>query len=156
MKLADRGQFAIVLATPALAACAPAMVNQQTEEQSVRYFSTEWQHAIAARDVDRVYAIFAPDAVMMTSHNPLATGATTLRALVRGMLGTPGLSLTWVPTRVEVASPSLATEYGTYTLSYDGPQGKVNDAGNYTNIWRKTNRQWRVLLHAAVTSMPRG
>lgn len=34
-----------------------------------------------------------------------------------------------------------------------GP-GNVNDAGNYTNIWHKINGQWRVALHALVSSKP--
>jgi len=33
-------------------------------------------------------------------------------------------------------------------------QGKVNDTGNYTNIWHKVDGQWRVALHALVTSRP--
>lgn len=153
MKQAERGQCGIVLAI-AIAACAPAIVNQQTEEQSIRSVSSEWQRAIAARDFDRVMTIFAPNAVVMNSHNPLTIGPSALRALVGGILSTPGLSLTWATTKIEVASPTVATEYGTYTLSYDGPEGNVNDAGNYTNIWHKINGQWRVALHALVSSKP--
>ncbi len=154
MRATGRTGSAISLAAFALVACGPAMVNQRTEEQSIRSVSNEWQRAIAARDVDRVMAIFAPDAVVILANNPLATGPSAVRALTNGMVGTPGLSLNWVPTRIEVASPTVATEYGTYALSYNGPQGKVTDAGNYTNIWHRINGQWRVALHAPVTSRP--
>jgi len=97
MRETGRTGSAILLAAFALAACAPAMVNQRTEEQSIRSVSNEWQRAIAARDVDRVMAIFAPGAVVILANNPLATGP-SVRALTSGMVDTPGLSLNWVPT----------------------------------------------------------
>ena len=130
------------------------MLKQQTDEQSVRSFSNEWQHALAAHDFDRVLAIFAPEAIVMASHNPLAAGPAALREVTRRLVSDPRLSLSWVPTRIEVASPTVAIEYGTYTLVYAGAQGNFNDAGNYANVWHKINGQWRVALHAIVTSRP--
>jgi quercetin dioxygenase-like cupin family protein len=67
---------------------------------------------------------------------------------------TPGLVMHWTPTKIEVASPTVATEYGTYTESYDTPQGKGTDAGNYVTIWHKINGKWRVALDAPNTSAP--
>jgi ketosteroid isomerase-like protein len=60
----------------------------------------------------------------------------------------------WTPSRIDVASPTVATEYGTYTDSYDTPTGKVSDAGSYVTIWHKVNGKWRVALDAPVSSMP--
>jgi len=48
----------------------------------------------------------------------------------------------------------VATEYGTYTESYDSPQGKQTDAGNYVTIWHKINGKWRVALDAPNTTTP--
>ncbi len=154
MSPTEHARFAIALASLTLASCAPAIVNQQTEEQAVRSYSNEWQHGIAAHDFDRVVAIFAPDAVVITSHNPPARGQSAIRALVRGLLGMAGLSVTWVPARIEVASPTVAIEQGTYTFSLDGPGGKTDDAGSYINIWHKIDGKWRITFHATVTTRP--
>src|SRR5438105_15240793 len=66
----------------------------------------------------------------------------------------PGHVMHWTPTKIEVASPTVATEYGTYTESYNTPQGKGYDAGNYVTIWHKINGKWRVALDAPNTTSP--
>lgn len=154
MRETVRRVSAISLIAIALAACAPAMVNHKSDEQSIRSVSNEWQRAIAARDLDRVMAVFAPDAVLILANNPIFRGPRAIRTVTSGMLGTPGLSMHWIPTQIEVASLTVATEYGTYSLSFDSPQGKVNDTGNYANVWHKVDGQWRVALHEPVTNRP--
>ena len=81
-------------------------------------------------------------------------GSDAIRSGWAQMVKTPGLVLHWTPTKIEVASPTVATEYGTYTESYDGPSGKLTDAGNYVTIWHKINGQWRVALDAPNTTTP--
>ncbi|MFN2637247.1 MAG: SgcJ/EcaC family oxidoreductase [Gemmatimonadaceae bacterium] len=144
----------IALAAFALGACAPAMVNRTSEEQAIRDVGADWQRAIAARDVDRIVAIHAPDAVVMPSNMAAASGASAIRAAYTGLVGMPGLSLSWVPTTIDVASPTVATEVGTYTMSFNGPQGPVTDRGNYTTVWHKINGQWRVASDATVSATP--
>ena len=138
----------------AIAAYSSAAAGQQTDEQKIRALSDDWMRAVAARDVDRIVAIHAPDAISMASNSPLAKGSAAIRTMYGGIVNTPGMALKWVPTRIDVVSPRVATEYGTYSLSYDGPQGKVNDAGNYSTIWHKVNGQWRVAVDATVSSTP--
>jgi len=147
-------RFAIVLGALTLGACAPAMVNRASEEQTIRSLGSDWQRAIATRDVDRIVALHATDAVSMMSNMPAASGSSAIRAAYAGFVNTPGLSITWTPTRIDVASPTVATEAGSYMMSYDGPQGRVTDRGNYTTVWHKINGQWRVASDATVTTTP--
>ena len=147
-------QLAIAVGLIALGACAPATVNTATDAQTIRNLGNDWQRAIAARDVDRIVAIHAPDALSLTSNYPAASGATAIRGAYSGLVGLPGLSLVWVPTSIDVVSPTVANEYGTYTMSFDGPQGRVNDRGNYTTVWHKIDGQWRVATDATVSSTP--
>src|SRR3981081_2104885 len=149
-----RMQLAIALGLIALGACAPATVNTATDVQTIRGLGNDWQRAIAARDVERIVALQAPDAISMSSNSPAATGSTAIRAMYAGLVNLPGLSLVWVPTRIDVVSPTVANEYGTYTLAFDGPQGRVNDRGNYTTVWHKIDGQWRVATDATVSSTP--
>lgn len=154
MSKTRRMRIAIVLGVITGAACAPATVNQASDSQTIRNLGNDWQRAIAARDVDKIVALHAPDAISMSSNSPAATGSTAIRALYAGLVNLPGLSLAWVPTRIDVVSPTVANEYGTYTLAFDGPQGRVNDRGNYSTVWHKIGGQWRVATDATVSSTP--
>jgi uncharacterized protein (TIGR02246 family) len=143
--------IALVLATAAVTQTAAA---QTKEEQAVRAASDKWQRDAASQNVDAIVALHTPDAVLMLSHAPLLKGSDAIRAGWTDLVKTPGLKLSWTPTKIEVASPTVATEYGTYTESYDTPQGKATDAGNYVTIWHKINGKWRVALDAPNTTAP--
>ena len=142
------------LAALAIAAFAATAQSQQSDARTIRELSDKWQRDVAAQNVDAIVALHAPDAVVLMSHLPPATGATAIRARWAEGVKTPGLVMHWTPTKIEVASPTVATEYGTYTESFDTPQGKGTDAGNYVTIWHKINGKWRVALDAPVTSVP--
>jgi ketosteroid isomerase-like protein/quercetin dioxygenase-like cupin family protein len=142
------------LATLAIAALATTAQSQSSDARAIREASDQWQRDVAAKNVDAIVALHAPDAVVMMSHAPLATGSAAIRGAWSDMVKTPGLVLHWTPTKIEVASPTVATEYGTYTDSYDSPQGKMTDAGNYVTIWHKINGKWRVTLDAPNTTTP--
>ncbi len=148
-------RIAFVIASFALAACAPSVtVNQQSEEEAIRAMNREWMDAVAAHDVDRIEAIHTPDAVLYVSNMPVAAGGPAMRKLNNEMLGMPGISLTWVPGRIEVTSPTTASEVGTYTVSFDSPTGRVTDNGNYITLWRKIDGRWRVEREAVVSTTP--
>lgn len=155
MTTKNAGRITLALAAVALAACAPSMmVNQQTEEQAIRAMNREWMDAIASHDVDRIVAIHTPDAVLMVSNMPVVAGAPALRQSMREMLSAPGMNLAWVPGRIDVTSQTTATEVGTYTMSWNGPTGRVTDNGNYVTSWRKVDGAWRVEREAVVTTTP--
>jgi ketosteroid isomerase-like protein/quercetin dioxygenase-like cupin family protein len=128
--------------------------TRQTDARTIRALSDQWQRDVAARNIDAIAALQAPDAVLIMSHEPLISGPTALRAAWAEMVKTSGLVLHWTPTKIDVASRTVATEYGTYTESYDGPQGKATDAGNYVTIWHKIKGKWGVAVDAANTSVP--
>ena len=142
------------MAALTLGACAPTMVNQASEEQAIRGLENDWQRAIVARDVNTIVGLHAPDAVVMMSNSPVASGSGAIRAAYNGLVNTPGVSLTWVPTKIDVVSPTVATDIGMYTLAYDAPQGRVTDHGNYTTVWHKIDGQWRVAIDAPVSTTP--
>ena len=154
MSKTRRLRLAIVLGAITGAACAPATVNQASDAQTIRNLGNDWQRAIAARDVEKIVALHAPDAISMVSNSPAASGSSAIRAMYTGLVNLPGLSLTWVPTRIDVVSPTVANETGTYTMAFDGPQGRVSDHGTYATVWHKIDGQWRVATDATVSSTP--
>lgn len=154
MRETRRMRLALAVAMLAGVACARGMVNEQSDEQTIRDLENDWQRAIVARDVERIVAIHAPDAVAMASNSPVAVGSAAIRAAYTGLVNTPGVSLTWVPTKIDVVSPTVAIETGRYALAYDTPQGRVTDPGNYTTVWHKIGGQWRVATDASVSTTP--
>ncbi|HUQ98056.1 MAG TPA: SgcJ/EcaC family oxidoreductase [Gemmatimonadaceae bacterium] len=153
MSLTTRLRVVVPLAAFALGACSHGL-NTASDEQQIRAAGAEWRQAAAAGDVDRIVALHTPDAVLMTSNNPISRGSTGARASWNSIVNLPGVAIDWAPSRIDVVSPNVATEIGTYTLSYNGPQGRVNDQGNYTTIWHKIDGQWRVYDDATVSTTP--
>ena len=142
----------ILLALPALAVTASA---QSADERAIRSVGEEWMRALNAHDVDKVMAVHTPDAIYMLSHQPLISGSAAIRSGWSEALKLPNYTVHWTPTKIDVASPRVATEYGTYTESYNGPDGKtVTDGGNYVTIWHKVKGKWRVALDAPNTTSP--
>ena len=144
----------MALAALAFAAFASTAWSQQSDERAIRALSDQWQRDVAAKNVDAIVALHTPDAIVMMSHAPVANGSAAIRTMWGEGVKTPGLALSWTPSKIEVVSPTRAIEYGTYTESFDTPQGKGNDAGSYVTVWHKINGKWRVALDAPVTSAP--
>ena len=127
---------------------------QSKDEQAIREAGRAWQRYVARQHVDSIVAIHTPDAMVMFGNSPVMKGSPSIRAGWGEIVKLPGLDMHWTPTRIDVASPTVATEYGTYTDSYDGPTGKVSDAGTYVTIWHKLRGKWRVALDAPVSNQP--
>ena len=142
------------LAALAITAFASTAWAQSKDARAIRELSDQWQRDIAAQNVDAIVALHTPDAMVMMSHAPVATGSAAIRGMWGEAVKTPGLNLHWTPTKIEVVSPTRAIEYGTYTESYDTPQGKGSDAGTYVTIWHKINGKWRVALDSPNTTTP--
>jgi uncharacterized protein (TIGR02246 family) len=152
MKFATKAHAVVMLA---FAVIAQGALAQSADERAIRAAGEEWQRALAAHDVDKVVALHTTDAIYMLSHQPVVSGAAAIRAGWTEALKLPNYKVTWNPTKIDVASPRVATEYGTYTDSYTGPDGKtVNDAGNYVTIWHKVNGKWLVAVDVPNTTDP--
>ena len=138
----------------ALATVSRAVDAQTKDERSIRSLSEQWQKYIADKNVDRIVALHTADAVVMPSNMPAAKGAGAIRSIYSDLVNTPGLRMHWVPTRIDIASPRVATEYGTYTQSYDTPRGRIGESGNYVTIWHKVAGEWRVAVDAPISTLP--
>jgi ketosteroid isomerase-like protein/quercetin dioxygenase-like cupin family protein len=142
--------IAVLMAT-ALSTTATA---QSSAEREVRAASSAWQRFIAAQQTDSIVALHLPNAIVMMANSPPIMGSNGIRAGWGDIVKLPNLSMHWTPQHIEVVSPTSAQEFGTYTDSYDGPNGKESDAGSYVTLWKKVNGKWRVALDAPVSSMP--
>lgn len=153
MRDTQRITLPIALALAALAGCTP-MLNQASEEAAIRAVIAEYQAAFNAHDVNRLAAVHTPDALVMISNAPLAAGQDQIRSSFGEFFRSATPSLSFTPTRIEVASPTVATEVGTYALTLTTPQGPLTDRGNYVTVWHKINGQWRIAADAPVSTTP--
>ncbi len=128
--------------------------TQSSDQKAIRALSGQWQKYIADKNVDKIVALHTSDAVVMPSNNPAAKGAGSIRALYSDLVNTPGLKLYWTPTKIDIASSRVATEYGTYTQSYETPRGRIGESGNYVTIWHKVDGRWRVAVDAPISTVP--
>ena len=138
----------------AIATLSQTATSQTRDERAVRAASDAWQRYIAAQNVDSIVGLFTPDAVVLFANSPVVKGSDQIRSQWGDILKIPAYKVHWTPTRIDVASPTRATEYGSYAESYDTPTGKTSDAGNYVTIWHKVKGKWRVALDAPVSTTP--
>lgn len=138
-----------------LAASGQTRANHAKEEAAIRAVETEYMAAFNAHDPNRLVPLHTPDAVVMVSNAPLASGTAAIRSAFTDFFNSMGTAtLSFAPTRIDFVSPTVATEYGTYTNTFDTPQGKVTDRGNYTTIWHKVKGKWLIAVDAPVSSTP--
>src|SRR5262245_40750946 len=111
----------------------------QSVEQHLRDLDAKWAKAAAAKDVEQTVAFYSDDAVVFP---PNATSAATKEAIRDGwkeMLASPGLVITWKPTRVKLDnSGQMAWVTGAYKLAMNDASGRpINDHGKYLEVWEK-------------------
>lgn len=127
------------------------------DEQTIRRLDAAWVKAAAARDVDTWVSFYARDAAVLPPNEKAMTNSASIRQSIEALLHLPGLSLSWQPTKIEVArSGDLAYLYGTYTLSMTDDKGKpVTDYGKNVEIWKKqADGSWRCVLDTWNSDLP--
>ncbi|HEV7594047.1 MAG TPA: nuclear transport factor 2 family protein [Gemmatimonadaceae bacterium] len=154
MKGTTRLPALVSLMAFAFAALAQTATSQTKDERAVRAASDSWQRYIAAQQVDSIVALHTPDAVVLFGNAPAMKGSAAIRSNWTDVVKIPAYKVNWTPITIDVASPTRATEYGSYTESYDTPTGKTSDAGNYVTVWHKVNGKWLVAVDAPVSSTP--
>jgi uncharacterized protein (TIGR02246 family) len=127
------------------------------DEAKIRRLDEDWVKAAESRQVDAWMKFYADDAVVLPPNEKEAQSRESIRKSVGELLGLPGLSLTWQPTKVEVAgSGELAYLYGAYELTMDGPGGtKIKDYGKNVEIWKKqSDGSWKCIVDTWNSDLP--
>ena len=138
-------RLAATLATStllALTACKPVVSEVGAAEAAMRSGTKDWVTAYNAGDVEKVAAMYAPDAVLMPPEAPPATTPAAIRAYltadVAGMKAA-GLTLSLGPSDTGVAG-KLAWHAGAINVS--NAAGEHVGTGKYLELWRKVDGKW--------------
>jgi ketosteroid isomerase-like protein len=117
------------------------------DEQAIRKLDKEWSAAAQSKDVGKTVAFYAADGSAFPFNAPIATGTEQIQKVWTGLMAMPGFSLTFAPTKIEVAkSGDLAYDVGTFELKFNDASGKpTTEIGKYVVVWKKQpDKQWKV------------
>jgi uncharacterized protein (TIGR02246 family) len=136
---------------------AQAPDTRAADEAAVRKADADWVKAAQTKKADDWVAFYAEDAVVLPPNEKTVTGKASIRKPIADLLAQPGLSISWTPTKVEVAkSGELAYLYGTYQESATGPDGKpMDDHGKMLEIWKKQpDGTWKCIVDTWSSDLP--
>lgn len=118
---------------------------RNADEKAIYDLEEKWNQLIAAKDLDGIVGLYAPDGMIMPAGSPAAQGHPALRQVWEGMLGQPGLKVILTPVEVDVASgKDIAVERGRYELTTSGSGGPTTERGKYLVVWTRTGGAWKV------------
>jgi len=108
-------------------------------EQALRETDDQCSKAAGSKDVDKTVSYYADDAVMMPPNAASINTKDAIRKTWSDMLTSPGMSISWKATKVEVAkSGDIGFVSGTYEITMNDATGKpMNDKGKYLEVWEK-------------------
>jgi uncharacterized protein (TIGR02246 family) len=111
----------------------------QSIERMLRDLDAKWSKAAAAKDVEQTIAYYSDDAIVLPPNARSAATKEAIRNLWKEMFASPGLVITWEPTRVQVGkSGEMAWVSGTYELTMNEASGeRINDRGKYLEVWEQ-------------------
>ena len=141
-----------------VAACNRAPETQNADVQALRDDETQWNQDYVSKDLDKIVAHYANDAVLMAPGMPASSGAEAIRSALKQMVSDPALSLKFQASKIEVAkSGDLAYTQGSYTMAMTDPQRKqvINDHGSYVTTYRKQpDGTWKAVADIATSEAP--
>ena len=118
----------------------------QPLEQLLRDLDAKWAKAAAAKDVEQTIAFYSDDAIVLPPNETSAATKEAIRNSWKALLSSPGLLISWRPTKVQVGKGGeMAWVNGTYELRLNDANGKpTNDRGKYLEVWQKqTDGNWK-------------
>lgn len=130
-------------------------VDLAVEEESLRARGAELLRFAQANDSAGFAAMFATEGELLEPNGPAHRGREAVAGFSAGMGSLPDFEISWAPMELTLAQAAdLAVERGAYELSFDGPDGRVEDNGKYVTVWIKQNGQWLVKHDIFNSSVP--
>jgi len=152
-----RWYTAVMSALMALA-CIPALAQgHDAEVKALKENEAQWNRDFAERDLDKIIAHYADDAVLIVCGTSPSSGKAAIRQGLAGMIADAAFSLNIQASKVEVAkSGDLAFTQGSYTLTLTDPATKkrIQDHGSYVTTYRKQGGRWKAVADVAVSDIP--
>ncbi|HKF47392.1 MAG TPA: SgcJ/EcaC family oxidoreductase [Terracidiphilus sp.] len=118
----------------------------------------QWNKDYVAKDLDKIAAHYADDAVLMAPGTGAMTGKQAIHDGLQEMLKDPAIALQFHASNVEVAkSGDWGYTQGSYTMTASDPKThkQVNDHGSYVTTYRKeADGSWKAVADIATSAVP--
>jgi uncharacterized protein (TIGR02246 family) len=138
------------------AACQTA--GRPADVQGLKDNEARWNREFVAKDLEKLAAHYADDAVLVAPGMPAISGRDAIRKMLTDMLQDPALSLKFQVSRVEVSSSGdLGFTQGSYQMTMTDPASKqvMHDRGSYVTTYRKQpDGAWKAIADIASSEIP--
>jgi len=126
------------------------------DEALIKQADAAWVQAAQTKQVDAWIAFYSGDAVVLPPNEKIAITREAIRKSVSGLLSLPELSITWQPTKIEVArSGDLGYVYGTFSINWNEHGKKAFDNGKLVEIWKKQpDGGWKCIVDTWNSDVP--
>ncbi len=141
--------FASLAAAIAMTLGCNRKADSAVEAQAIQDIERQCNQDLASKDVDKLAAYYAEDAILMTPRMPPMVGRESIRAMLRQMAADPAVSLKFTTAKIDVAdSGDLAYSRGAYVMTMTDPLTSkvIHDQGSYVTTYRKSaDGKWKVV-----------
>jgi len=121
--------------------------SHEADVRAIQAVDDATRRAAHSRNADQVVDLFyAEDGAAMYPNMAICTGKEALRKRWAQMLATPGFTVDWHLTKIDVArAGDMAYSPFTYEMTMPGPDGKlIHDRGKGLAVWKKqADGKWK-------------
>jgi uncharacterized protein (TIGR02246 family) len=123
---------------------------------TIRQIGSDWAQSWNAGDLEKVVAVYAPDAVYLPPHHEAVHGRDAIRGYLQGPRSHGVSDLAFDVTYIK-QSGDVAWDVGTYRMSVPQNDGtKREDHGKYLTVWKRSGTKWLITADAWSSDLPSG
>ncbi len=140
-----------------LAGCAAPSADPDTVAAEVKGAIRTQVEAYAARDLEKMTSVMAPDYVWIMHGQPNLSGDAAVRAAIDAQFADPALALTVADEAVDVSETGdMAVYRATYRYTFTDPATKspVVERGNWVAVFRRQNDGTMKLARDVIVDLP--
>jgi uncharacterized protein (TIGR02246 family) len=123
---------------------------------TIRQIGNDWAQNWNAGDLEKVVAVYAPDAVYLPPHHEAVHGRDAIRGYLQGPRSHGVSGLAFDVTYIK-QSGDVAWDVGTYRMSVPQSDGtRREDHGKYLTVWTRAGTKWLITADAWSSDLPPG
>ncbi len=121
----------------------------------IRKMGTDWATNWNRGDLEKVAALYAPDAVYLPPHHEAVHGRDAIRAYLQSPRSHGVTGLAFDVTYIK-QSGDVAWDVGTYRMSVPAGDSPREDHGKYLTVWKRAGTKWLITADAWSSDLPSG
>ncbi len=128
-------------------------VNIDRVEEMIRNNGAQWARHWNAKELDKLVAAYADDAVYLPPHHAAVHGRGAIREYLQGPLQHGVTDLVYEVTYIKHIG-DLAYDVGHYSMTVPRSDGSKQDRGKYLVVWRREGSDWKIVADAWSSDLP--